>query len=337
VNCIKLDSNESPFGPSPLAVEAMRDILSCSNLYPDDDASELRTRLAAFHGIPPEQIVIAAGLTDLLGIIARALLSPGLNAITSERSFVVYPIATQAALGTLIQVPTRNHGFDLEAVAGAIDQDTRVVFLANPNNPTGTLVNGNEVDRFLAKVPGHVIVVLDEAYFDFAQDFARVRGVDYSRSLDYVRQGRNVLVLRTFSKAHGLAGVRVGYGMGPAELLSRLARARTTYSVSAAAQAAAVAALGDEAHTRKVVENNTREAERMVRQVSERGYRVANTWANFLYFDVGEDAATLVQRLRAQGVIIRPLGKWGAPTAVRVTIGTPEENETFLSALGRVG
>ncbi|HZP33993.1 MAG TPA: histidinol-phosphate transaminase [Candidatus Acidoferrales bacterium] len=322
---VQLASNESPFGPSPLAIEAMRAVLAGVNRYPDNDASELQVKLAARHQVTPEQVIVWAGLTDFLGVIARTLMSEGLNAVTSDRSFIVYPIATQAAGGTLIQVPMRGDGFHLDAIASVINSNTRIIFLANPNNPTGALVTADEVDRFLQNVPEHVLVVLDEAYFDFAQDFARLRNVNYSHSLDYVRQGRNVVVLRTFSKAHGLAGVRVGYGIGSAELLARFAELRSTYSISSVAQAGALAAIIDEAHTRKVVENNTREADRMVRSISELGFAVANTWANFIYINVGEDAVMLAKRLRAENIIIRPLAKWGAPTAVRVTVGTPEE------------
>lgn len=233
VSCIKMASNENPWGPSPKAVAAMQAVLSNCNIYPDNDASDLRDALAKRHGVHPGQIVLTAGSTSLIGIIARTLLAPGLNAVTSERSFIVYPIATQAAGGQLIQVPMRRDAFDLDAVAAAVNGNTRVIYLSNPNNPTGTVVAAADLDHFLDKVPEHVIVVLDEAYYDFAQYFAAQRGMDYSHSLRYVNQGRKVVVLRTFSKTHGLAGVRVGYGIGPAELMTYFARARTTFSVSA--------------------------------------------------------------------------------------------------------
>lgn len=336
VSCIKMASNENPYGPSPRAVQAMQAALAECNFYPDNDASELCQRLAERHKMQPEQVVPAAGSTALLGIITRTLLSPGLNAVTSERSFIIYPIATKAAGGRLIEVRMRNDGFDLDSIASAIDRNTRIVFLANPNNPTGTIFSAGELDRFLQKVPDHVIVVLDEAYYDFAQHFAAIRGFDYSCSPDYVREGRKVVVLRTFSKAHGLAGVRVGYGLGPAELMSYFARMRTTFSVSVLAQAAALAALEDVAHTRKAVENNAEQAERLIREISSLGYRVVPTWANFLYCELGEDAAAIARRFQAEGVIVRPLGPWGAPTAIRVTIGRPEQNEIFLKAFKKV-
>lgn len=336
VTCIKLASNETPFGPSPNAIRAMQNVLAECNFYPDNDARELRDKLAQRHGVKPEQVVVTAGSTALLGIIARTLLAPGLNAVTSQRSFIVYPIATKAAGGELIEVPAKNDGFDLDAVAAAVNSKTRIVFLANPNNPTGTLVTAEELDRFLDRVPSHVITILDEAYYDFAQYFAGQRGVNYSHSIDYVRQERNVVVLRTFSKAHGLAGVRVGYGLGPAELMSYFARMRTTFSVSVVAQAGAMEALDDEGHTRRALENNAAQAKRLVDGIAELGYCAVPTWANFVYCDIGEDAGAFAKRMQAQGVIIRPLGPWGAPTAIRVTIGTPEQNQTFLKAFKQV-
>jgi histidinol-phosphate aminotransferase len=336
VNCVKMASNENPFGPSPKALKAMQAVLAESNFYPDNDAIELRQKLAEYHKVQPEQIVPTAGSTALLGIVARTLLSPGLNAITSERSFIVYPIATQAAGGQLIQVPMRTDGFDLNAIAAAVNQHTRIIYISNPNNPTGTLLPAAEIDRFLDQVPEHVIVILDEAYYDFAQNFAASRHVDYSHSMDYANQGRRVVVLRTFSKAHGLAGVRAGYGIGPAELMSYFARMRTTFSVSVVAQAAALAALEDEGHTRKTLENNAQQVGRLLASMTELGYHPVPTWANFLYCELGDDAAAVAKRLQAEGVIVRPLGPWGAPTAIRITIGTPEQNDIFLKAFRKV-
>jgi len=336
VTCIKMASNENPFGPSPKAIAAMQAALAEVNFYPDNDVSDLRQKLAELHNVQPEQIVPTAGSTALLGIIARTLLAPGLNAITSERSFIVYPIATQAAGGKLILTPLRDDGYDLDAIAAAIDRHTRVIYVSNPNNPTGTMVPAEEVDRFLDKVPDHVVVVLDEAYSDFARYSAAKRGVDYSHGLDYIRRGRKVVVLRTFSKAHGLAGLRVGYGIGPTELMSYFGRMRTTFSVSSVAQAAALAALDDEAHTRSTILNNAAQVKVLAEGIAEVGYRVVPTWANFLYCGGQDDAAVVAERLQQEGVIIRPLGPWGAPKAIRVTIGTPEQNQFFLNAFKKV-
>ncbi len=332
MKCINMASNENPYGPSPRAVHAMQSVLTDCNFYPDNDSLELQRKLARLHGVQPEQVMVGAGLTAVLDIIARALLSHDLNAITSERSFIVYPTATRAAGGRLIEVPMRDDGYDLDAIAAATDRNTRIVFLANPNNPTGSMVPAAEVDRFLQKIPEHVLVVLDEAYYEFAQYFARLRGIEYSHSIDYVRQNRNVVILRTFSKAHGLAGVRIGYALGPPQLISRVAEMRPTFSVSLPAQSAASAAIDDEAHIRESVTRNAEQSELLTRSVSEMGYRVLSTWANFIYCEVKEDADRVAQRLRNEGVHILPLEKWGAPTAIRVTVGRPEQNEVFLSA-----
>src|SRR5215470_9209569 len=336
VTCIKMASNENPFGPSPKAVEAMRAAIAECNFYPDNDAAELRHKLADMNRIAPEKVLVTAGSTALLGILCRTLLKPGLNAITSQRSFIIYPIATKSAGGKLIQVPMRDDGLDLDAIAAAINPDTRIVFLANPNNPTGTLFDVDALTRFLDKVPDRVTVVLDEAYYDFAQQFATMRSVRYSRALEYVREKRKLVVLRTFSKTHGLAGLRVGYGFGPAELMGYLGRVRTTFSISVPAQSGAMAALDDEAHIQMVVSNNVEGADLLTRGISEMGYRVVPTWANFVYCELGEDSGTVAKRLQSEGVIIRPLAPWGAPTAIRVTVGTPEQNRHFLAAFRKV-
>jgi len=335
VRMIKMASNENPFGPSPKSLEAMRAAAPQVNLYPDNDVSRLRLRLAELHGVRPEQTVVDNGSTALLGVISRTLLRPGLNAITSERSFIIYPIATKAAGGKLITTPMKDDAYDLDAIAAAIDSDTRIVFIANPNNPTGTMIRAPQMDACLRKLPDHVIVVLDEAYCDFATDFAAARGVEYSHSLDYVREERNVVVLRTFSKAHGLAGMRVGYGLGPAVLMQYFNRMRTTFSVSALAEATALAALDDHEHSRQTIANNRSGAEFLVSKLSEMGYRPIPTFANFIFFDTGEDAATLSKRIQGEGVIVRPLGPWGDPTAIRVTIGTPEQNQRYIAALAK--
>jgi histidinol-phosphate aminotransferase len=332
---IKLDSNENPFGPSPRAIEAMRLAEAMAHYYPDDHCSELRSRLSAFHSVPEEQVLVTAGSTALLGLLCRTLLAPGLNAVTSERSFIVYSMAVHATGAQLIETTMHEDGYDLAAILDAVNEHTRIVFLANPNNPTGTVLEADAVDRFLKEIPGHVVVVLDEAYYEFALRFAAQRKTEYSRSLEYLRQRASVVVLRTFSKAHGLAGLRVGYGLGPAELMAYCARMRDTYSVSSLAQAAALAALDDEKHIGRVVSNNAAQAQVLGVGLSELGYRVVPTAANFLYCDVG-DAAEFAGRLRGEGVSVRALGVWGAPSCVRVSIGTPEQNQFLLSAARKV-
>jgi histidinol-phosphate aminotransferase len=333
---IKLDSNENPFGPSPLAIEAMQSALAGAHLYPDDDCAELRRKLAGHHAVPIEQVMVTAGSTEMLALLCQTLLAPGLNAVTSERSFIIYGMAVHAAGARLIQAPMRNDTFDLRGILGAIDKNTRIVFLANPNNPTGAVLDAGAVDQFLAEVPGHVVVVLDEAYYDFALHFAALRKVQYSHSLEYLRQGMSLIVLRTFSKAHGLAGLRVGYGLGPPDLLAYCAHMRNTYSVGFLAQVAALAALEDQNHIARVVSNNASQAQILTEALSELGHPVVRTAANFVYCNVGEDASVVAGALRGEGISVRPLNAWGAPNCIRVSIGTPEQNQFFLGAMSKI-
>jgi histidinol-phosphate aminotransferase len=337
VAMIKLASNENPFGPSPLAIEAIRAASAEVNLYPDNDASELRAALASRHKLTIDQIFIADGSLGILDVLARTLLVPGTNCITSERSFISYPLVTRTSGARFIQVPMRKDAYDLDAIAAAIDEQTRVIFLANPNNPTGTMFDAAATDRFLARVPDGVLVVLDEAYFDFAEHFAHQRGVVYSRSLDYVREGRpNLLVLRTFSKAHGLAGIRLGYACGEPELLRYFGKVRNSFSISVLAEAAGLAAIRDEAHIRRTVENNAAGAGWLMERFREMGVHAVPTSANFIYFTIDEDGNAFARRMQNEGVILRSLAPWGVPNAIRVSIGTPEENEIFVAALKKV-
>ncbi|MGH9522294.1 MAG: histidinol-phosphate transaminase [Terriglobales bacterium] len=337
VRCIKMASNENPFGPSPAALAALRDAAAESNFYPDADNTELRRLLAARNGVKPEELLITCGSSSMLNIIARTLLAPGLNAITSERSFIVYPIAVRSTGAEFVTVPMRDNSFDLDAILAAVTPETRAIFIANPNNPTGTLIDVAEMDRFLDRVPQNVCVVLDEAYAEFAEYFAAERGMRYTRSMEYVREGRNVVVLRTFSKAQGLAGLRIGYGVAPAGLMQYFTRMKTVFTVSGVAEAAAIAALSDAGHIRRTQENNASSAQWLIEHIRELGIKVAPTWANFLYIELGEDASAVSKRLQNEGVIIRPLtGSWGAPTAIRVTIGTPEQNQVFFKAFKKV-
>ena len=330
---IQLNLNENPFGPSPKAIAALQKAMAEVHRYPEINATDLHQQVAAFHDVAPEQVLVTAGATELLCMIARALLGPGLNAVTSAKSFIVYRLATQVTEGKLIEVPTSDNGYDLEAIANTIDRNTRIVFIANPNNPTGTILSADEIDDLVDRLPEHVLLVLDEAYGDFAEAFTRQRGVTYSRALDYIRRDKNVILLKTFSKAHGLAGLRVGYGIGPARLISLLAPMRVIFSVSSVAQAAAAAALHDHDHVRRAIENNLSESETLSLAMRDLGCTIAQTWANFLYCELKEGAARFAERLRARGVIVQPLAGWGSPNAIRVSIGTPEQNQIFIAAM----
>jgi histidinol-phosphate aminotransferase len=333
---VRLDSNENPLGPSPRATEAMRRALADAHTYPDNDCTALTARLSQLHQISAAQILVTPGSTGMLSLLCHTLLAPGLNAVTSEKSFIVYGLAVRATGAELIETPARNEGFDLAAIRNAIDENTRLVLLANPNNPTGTKLEVDELERFIGEVPSHVVVVLDEAYYEFAAHFAERRKVEYSESLRYLRRGASVVALRTFSKAHGLAGLRIGYGLGPAELLSYCRPMQDTYSVSSVSQAAALAALDDNDHVRRSVTHNAEQAQSLVACLSKLGFRVVPTWANFLYCYLRQDAAAISQRLREEGVSVRPLGGWGAPTSIRVSIGTASQNEKFLEAMRRI-
>src|ERR1700741_4102163 len=284
---IRLDSNENPLGPSPRALGAMRRALADAHAYPDNDCNALTAKLSERHGIPPEQILVTAGSTGMLSLLCHTLLTPGLNAVTSEKSFIVYGMTVRATGAELIETPTRNDGFDLAAIRAGINDRTRLILLDNPNNPTGTMIEVDELEQLIRELPSHVVVVLDEAYYEFAAHFAGLRKVEYSRALTYLRQGASVVVLRTFSKAHGLAGLRIGYGLGPAELFCYCRRMQDTYSVSSVAQAAALAALDDNDHVARSVSHNAEQAGRLSAGLSELGCKVMPTWANFLYCDLG--------------------------------------------------
>jgi histidinol-phosphate aminotransferase len=334
-NLIRLDSNENPLGPSPRALEAIKRALADSHLYPENDCALVAAKLSDIHQVAADQILVTAGSTGMLSLLCHALLGPGLNAVTSEKSFIVYGMAVRTTGAGLIETPVRGDGFDLAAILKAINKRTRLVLLANPNNPTGSILNADELEPFLERVPGHVVVVLDEAYYEFAAHFAERRLIEYSRSLSYVRQDASVVVLRTFSKVHGLAGLRIGYGLGPAELMAYCQRVQDTYSVSSVAQAAALAALDDRDHVVRSVSHNAEQAQVLEAGLSKFDFRTVPTWANFIYCDLHNDAAALSARLLEQGISVRPLGAWGAPACIRVSVGTAEQNQALLTAIGK--
>lgn len=330
IKAIKLASNENPLGPSPKAIEAIRKSLDGIHLYPDSIGHELVRKLASVHGLEPSQIILGAGSTDLIELVARTFLTAGDEGLVSQSSFHVYQIAIQEAGSTLTLAATRNLAVDLVAMRQAVTPRTKVIYLANPNNPTGTLFSAVEFDRFLSALPAHVLVVLDEAYFEYAER------PGYSHSLDYAREGRNVLVLRTFSKIYGLAGLRVGYAIGHAELVETLNRVRMPFNTSRPAQAAALAALDDREHVSKSVESNAAEMHFVTGELTLLGVRFTPAAGNFLLIDTARDCEQDFLRLLQEGVIVRPMKIYGFPTSLRVTIGTHADNERFLEAMRRV-
>ena len=330
ISAIKLASNENALGPSPKAVEAVARFLTQSNRYPDAGGTYLRQKLAARHGVEMDQIVLGAGSTELIQLLCHIYLERGQVGLTSEGTFVMFPLAVRAAGGAVVQAPLKDYAYDLDALAARLDESVRVVYLANPNNPTGTMVTAAATDRFLARVPENVLVVLDEAYCDY------VERPDYSHALDSVRAGRYLMVLRTFSKAHGLAGLRVGYGIGHPEIVDAVNRLRSPFNVSSLALVAAEAALDDSEHIRRSLESNRRGLACFARELPRLGLRAVPSVANFVYCETGRDAKEDFKALLRLGVIVRPMGFMGMPRGLRITVGTEEENRRVLEALARL-
>ena len=328
---IKLASNENPLGPSPLAIEAIRRCLERASFYPDGGGYYLREKLAELHEIEMSQVLLGAGSTELIELTAKTCLAPGDEVVISESSFYIYETATLSIGGSLLKVPMSELTCDLEAMARAVTPRTKIVYLANPNNPTGTFFTADRFERFLSAVPRRVLVVLDEAYCDY------VDAPDYSRSLSEVKAGKNLLVLRTFSKVHGLAGLRIGYGVGCEELIEVLNRVRSPFNASSVAQAAALAALDDDEHVARSIECNRGEMKFLMRELTTMGVGYTPSAANFLLIDTSRDCDDDFRRLLHEGVIVRPMKLYGFPTRLRVTVGTHEDNVTFLEALARVG
>ena len=329
-NAIKLASNENPLPPSDRVQRAILAALNHLNRYPDGSGFYLRQALAKKHGASPDQIVLGNGSNELFELLVRAFLRPGDEAVVPHPSFVVYPMIVQAAGGVRVMVMLKEHRLDLEAMARAITPMTKVVFIANPNNPTATIVTADEVERFMTRVPERTIVVFDEAYIEFAL------GPDFPDTLNYVKQGRKVAVLRTFSKAASLAGLRVGYGVADADAIALMNRIRQPFNVNSLAQAAALAALEDDGHILECVRMIEAGRHFLYDEFKTLGVQYVPARANFILVDVGRSAADIYQKLLHEGVIVRPMTPFGMETALRITVGTPEENRKLVKALRRV-
>ncbi|MCG3777990.1 MAG: Histidinol-phosphate aminotransferase [Nitrospira sp.] len=323
---IKLASNENPLGPSPKALAALREGHETLHRYPDGGAFRLREALADRCKVTPNQVILGNGSDEILGLLARTFLGPGDEAVMADQTFVIYKMEVTAAHGKPVIVPLKQWRHDLSAMADAITDRTRLLFLCNPNNPTGTMVSVDEVERLLACVPAHVVVVFDEAYCEY------VRSPQFPDSLAYVKQGRNVIVLRTFSKIYGLAGLRIGYGVGTMEIVNFLNRLRPPFNANSLAQRAALAALGDDDHVTRSRAVNAGGMEQVLRGLTDLGFAPIPSEANFLYVDIGRDGRTVFEALLREGLIIRHI----EGPMVRVTIGLEEENKEFLAALKRV-
>lgn len=328
-NIIKLASNENPLGPSPRALAAIEQVLRETTLYPDGSGFALKHRLGEKFRLDPARITLGNGSNDLLDMIARVFLGPGRRSVFSQYAFAVYPIATQATGAEAVVVPSRGFGHDLEAMAAAA-ASASVVWLANPNNPTGTWFDRAAFERFMAAVPERVIVVLDEAYSEYVDD-AR-----YPNGLDYVAKFPNLIVTRTFSKAWGLAALRVGYSVSSPQVADLLNRVRQAFNVSTPALAAAAAVLDDDDYLARSVATNREGLKQVAQGLAGLGLGVIPSIANFMTFDCARAAQPVFDALLREGVIVRPLGGYGMPRHLRVSIGTGEENARFLAALAKV-
>jgi len=323
---VKLASNENPLGISPKARAAIKKALAELGRYPDGNAFELKAALSRRHGVPQECIVVGNGSNDLLEMAAGAFLAPGRAAVYSQHAFAVYPLATQARGATGIVVPAKNYAHDLAAMLAAITPETRVVFIANPNNPTGTFATGEEIENFLARVRRDVAVVVDEAYTDYLPPNLRYD------SVALLKKYPNFIVTRTFSKVYGLAGLRVGFGLMHPDVAELLNRVRQPFNVNSLALAAAAAALEDRKFVAKSTKMNRSGLAKLERALKTLGLETIPSCANFVTFRVSR-ARTVYERLLRQGVIVRPLAGYDMPDHLRVTVGTPKENGKFLKAL----
>ncbi|MGA0845619.1 MAG: histidinol-phosphate transaminase [Luteolibacter sp.] len=324
---VKVASNENPLGPSPVALEAMREALTDAHIYPDGGGYRLRTAIAEMHGLDRSEIVLGNGSNEIIELLCHTFLNRQTELIAAEHAFVVYKLMATLFGARYVEVADPGFVHDLDAMAAAITDDTRLVFIANPNNPTGTMVGQEEMDRFMDRLPPHVVAVFDEAYYEFLDE--------PPDTLRYVREGRNVCVLRTFSKVHGLAALRVGYGVAPAHLAGLLQKARQPFNVNAIAQAGALAALADHEHLEKTKQMNRAGLEFYNFALSARGIEYVPSYANFVLVKTGR-GDELFREMLKQGVIVRAMSGYKLPDWVRISIGTEAQNRRCLEVLDAV-
>ncbi len=328
-NSTKLASNENPLGPSPKALAAIRAKLDELHLYPDGDCFYLKNGLAKKLGVAPDELIFGNGSNEIIELAVRAFMRPGDQAVMARQVFVVYQLIVQAVGGRSVQVALRDFTHDLDAIAGAVSAETKIVFLANPNNPTGTIYRRAEWEAFLARLPKDLLLIVDEAYFEYVQDEG------YPDSLQYHNADRPVLTLRTFSKLYGLAGLRVGYGVGPREIISMMQRVRQPFNVNAPAQWAALAALDDVEHVQRSLTVNREGLDFLGAQFKKLRLDYVPSHGNFVLVRVGKGQEVFKQLL-SQGVIVRAMGGYQFPEHIRVTVGNMDENRKFIEALQRV-
>ena len=326
---IKLASNENPLGPSPKALAAMQRALAQLNLYPDGNAFQLKQALAKKLGVQTANLILGNGSNEIIEFIGHAYMAPGVDVVVSQFCFAVYPLVTKLFGANLITVPAKHHAHDLPAMLKAITPNTRVVFVANPNNPTGTLARKDELRRFVDATPANVLLALDEAYIEFLDDPA-----DFVSEIR-AGQRQNVVIMRTFSKIFGLAGLRLGYGIAHPDLISAFEKIRQPFNINAIAQAGALAALEDDDHTRRTRENNSAGLRFFEAACRKLKLEIVPSAANFFLVKVGA-GQQVFEALQREGIITRPMGGYQLPEWIRISVGTPAENERCLDALKRV-
>ena len=326
---IKLASNENPLGPSPAALAAMQHVLANINLYPDGNAFYLKHKLADKLNIQPANLILGNGSNEIIEFVGHALMQPGVDVVVSQYCFAVYPLVTKLFGANLITVPARHYGHDLPAMLKAITPQTRVVFVANPNNPTGTVVPKKELADFANQIPANILLVIDEAYIEFLDDPA-----DF---ISEIRRGQkpNLLLMRTFSKIFGLAGLRLGYGIATPELIASLEKVRQPFNINSIAQAGALAALDDAEHMRRTRDNNTQGLRFYADAFQKLGLESIPSAGNFILVRVGE-GQRVFEAMQKLGVIVRPMGGYQLPDWIRISVGTPAENERCVKALNEI-
>lgn len=329
-NIIKLASNENPRGLSPAVQQALTDAIADLPRYPDGSAYLLKNRLQEFLGISTDRMTIGNGSNDVLELLARVFLGPGLETVVSEHSFVVYPLVTKALGATVVEVPAKDFGQDLEATLAAITERTRMVFIANPNNPTGTWVDQTTLVTFLDQVPSNVIVVLDEAYFEYVEE------ADYPDGLQLIDQYDNLVITRTFSKVYGLAGLRIGYAISHPHIADLMNRVRQPFNVNSMSLAAAFVALDDQSYIDETVRMNREGMAFLTQACDQMGLGYIPSVGNFLTIDFEREAGPIYEAMLHEGVIVRPIGVYGMPNHLRVTIGLPAENARLVEVLQKV-
>ncbi|MGB9722210.1 MAG: histidinol-phosphate transaminase [bacterium] len=327
---IKLASNENPLGTSPLAIEAMERTITESYLYPDDNCFYLRNVLAQRFLVNPEQIIVGNGSVEILLLTALAYLNPTDSAITSRGAFVWFKIAVSIAGAQLIEVPMKNYTYDLKGILGVIKPNTKIIYIDNPNNPTGTMLTKDEIDDFFKQLPANILVIMDEAYYEYITD------PNYPNSFKYFHEGKDILVLRTFSKIYGLAGVRLGYGFAKKEIIANLMKLRVSFNVNRISQAAGIAALNDFNHIEKGLNLNYAGKEFLYDAYKKLGLFYLPTYGNFIFVDFGMDSRIIFEKLQKRGIITRTIKEYGFPNALRITIGTESQNRRLINTLAEI-